>query len=106
MDEWKDIFSFDKSEEVSLVTQWLESNLRKPHRFEVGRRTITIISPSKDESFQCGQWVRYQNPLGRHLLYTVFGRDEQGRILYRSKCKKCRDPDVQEPHYLHARRDL
>ncbi len=107
MNEFKSIFGFRKTEEMNKVAVWLKENLKEPHKMEIGHRTITIISQTKDESFKVGQWIRYQNPLGEPRNYTVIGRDEQGRIIFRSACKKCRNPDVQEPHYLHVpKRDL
>ncbi len=100
MDEFKDIFSFKREEQVNPVVVWLKENLKEPYKMEAGRKTVTVICPSKDESFKVGQWIRYQNPLGAPLPYTVIGRDSEGRIVFRSACDKCRVAGA-EPHYAH-----
>ncbi len=98
---WRAVFR-NTPEEGPVLDQFLKERLRDPHTHYLGHHLVlTVMSPTKDDAFKCGEWVRHQNPLGRLLDYTVIGYDG-GRVKYLSACRICRKGNS-GPHHEHAK---
>lgn len=102
---WKMIFKLEDVAEAQKLERWLRANLKEPYRFKRVGRSIFIYTPSMDEAFKVGQWVRYNNPLGRLLDYTVIAEDWKHRIVWASYCRLCR-AGHSKPHYEHRMRKV
>ncbi|MEW5937977.1 MAG: hypothetical protein AB1665_09225 [Candidatus Thermoplasmatota archaeon] len=95
-EEWKVSFEL-KDGDLEAVEAFL-GRLRQPNTFESFRDGIVVTSPSKDEAFKVGQWVRLRALRDRQPFYEVTGYRD-GRIVYRSRCRFCRAG--QGDHYRH-----
>jgi len=97
---WKAVFKL-RYEDVMAIDEFLLRRLKKPNRHYMGHAgRIVIESPTRDDSFKTAEWLRHQNPMGKPLDYSVIGYDEQGKIIYVSYCKKCREN--KGPHHEHS----
>lgn len=98
---WKAVFK-PKMEEVPVIDNFLRDRLQPPNKHYMGHAgRIVIESPTRDDCFKTGEWLRHQNPLGKLLNYSVIGYDEQGKIIWVSYCKLCREGGKGK-HYEHS----
>lgn len=99
MELWRAVFHIPY-EDVPKIDDFLQARLMQPNKHYMGHAgRIVIESPTRDDSFRTAEWVRHQNPLGKLLEYSVVGHDDEGKIIYLSYCKLCREG--KGPHHEH-----
>jgi len=96
---WETVFK-NSPDEAAILDGFLAENLHAHLRHRLGHHgRVIIVSPTKDDSFKAGEWLRHNNPLNRELLYSVVGW-KHGRIVFLSACHKCRAGEGN--HLKHA----
>jgi hypothetical protein len=90
METWKAVFK-TWTDDGPKIDEFLRDRLKLPNKHHMGNAGSVIIeSPTRDDCFRTAEWLRHQNPLGKLLNYTIAGYDE-GKIIYVSYCKLCRE---------------
>lgn len=97
------VFHPAKPDDATVLFDWLRERLKVGFlRVGHGNRIIVEDLPDKDECWKVAEWVRHNAPVKGSLNYGINGFDEQGRLLYTSRCPLCRDKNVKTPHYEHS----
>jgi len=97
MEIWKAVFK-TWIDDAPAINNFLRDRLKLPNKHHLGQAgSIIIESPTRDDCFRTAEWLRHQNPTGKLLNYTVAGYDE-GKIIYVSYCKLCREGERHDEH--------
>lgn len=90
-ERWTADFRLETDKEVDALRRLLTSRLdKKLAHFRTQERKVILEATNEDAVFRTGQWLRYNNPLGRLLFYSVKGYDADGRVIFDSGCPVCR----------------
>lgn len=105
---WEATFKLSNSSEVDAVRRFLRAKLDRTRvkGFRVRENIVVLQAGNEDVIFRAGQWVRYNNPLGQPLFYSVKGYDKDGRVTFDSGCPTCREARLEGRilevrHYAH-----
>jgi len=98
MEIWKAVFK-TWIDDGPKIDEFLRQRLKPPNKYIIGDAGKVIIeSPTRDDCFRTAQWLRYNNPLGKLLNYSIVGTDAEGKIIWVSYCKRCREGGVHHEH--------
>jgi hypothetical protein len=106
-ERWTADFKLETDKEVDALRRLLTSKLdKKLAHFRTQERRVILETTNEDAVFRTGQWLRYNNPLGQLLFYSVKGYDADGRVIFDSGCPVCRtarsDGHIRDVHhYAH-----
>ncbi len=105
---WEATFKLSNSSEVDAVRRFLRAKLDRTRvkGFRVRENIVVLQAGNEGAIFTAGQWVRYNNPLGQLLFYSVKGYDKDGRVTFDSGCPVCREARqdrriLEVHHYAH-----
>ena len=88
---WTATFKLENASEVDAVRRFLTSKLdKKRAHFRTQEKAVILEATNEDAVFTVGQWLRYNNPLGQLIFYSVKGYDANGRTIFDSGCPVCR----------------
>jgi hypothetical protein len=90
---WEASFKLSNSCEVEAIRTFLRSKLDRTRvqKFHTRGNIVVLQARNEDAIFTVGQWLRYNNPLGQPLFYSVKAYDTDGRVLFDSGCPVCRE---------------
>lgn len=100
--EWKIYFPLGGKAQVDKLCAFLEERLNRAYGFSRrgGEVVIDRGLRDRDEGWRVALFVKHN--AGMWVRFVVEGQDEHGNIVYLSTCPKCRDKNVNTPHYQHV----